>query len=406
MCDLKVEQATLGLELSDLDETLRNCSFINGPQVYKLEDMIADFVNLNHHHNNNVLQFDNTNKKDKTVLERVFDCVTCANGTDALEIILRCISDQSSVSKDKQSVLTSNFSFIASASCVKLAGIPNVQFYDIKGEKGEYNCDVTDIMNRINPNTIAVIVVSLFGHPAELEEVYYQISKYNKENNLNIRVVEDAAQSFGAPISCSVADFSSISFYPSKVLGAYGDGGAIICKKKYTNHIRCICNHGVNKEDKYNNNGISYLGRNSRLDTFQACILLKKMNRISDIIQSRTQVAQMYTKAFEDLTNRKLLYTPTIIHKSIFAQYTIQLNNRDTRDSLKVYLNTKGIQSQVFYPSLFSDNPIFQSNTTGELGAFACAREKADTVLSIPIYAYMPLQKTQYVIDNILAFFK
>lgn len=340
--DLAVQQERLRTEIeAGIARVLAHGQYILGPEVTELEERLAAYTGAAH-------------------------CISCANGTDALQIALMALG----VGPGDE-VITPSFSYIATAEATVLLGAKPV-YVDI--EPATYNVDPEAIASAITPRTRAIIPVSLYGQPADYDAINAIADKYN------IAVIEDGAQSFGATYkgrkSGNLTTIGCTSFFPSKPLGCYGDGGAIFTSDIELGwKIRQIARHG--QEMRYYH---SRVGVNSRLDTLQAAILLPKLKILDDEIAARQKVAEAYDAALTPLD----IITPTVKVgcKSAWGQYTVRVRNRD---AIQAALKDAGIPTAVHYPL-----PLNRQPATADLAAHLPEGDRAaDEVLSLPMHPYM-----------------
>ncbi|MGH1462420.1 MAG: DegT/DnrJ/EryC1/StrS family aminotransferase [Neptuniibacter sp.] len=353
--DLAAQQARIKHEISNaIQQVLAHGQYILGPEVYELEEKLCAFVGAKH-------------------------CITVANGTDALQISLMALG----VSTGDE-VIVPGFSYIATAETVALLGAKPV-YIDI--DPSTYNMNPSHLENAITSNTKAIIPVSLFGQCAEFDLINLMAKNYG------IPVIEDAAQSFGASYkgrkSCNLSTLATTSFFPSKPLGCYGDGGAIFTSNDDLAFLlRQIARHG--QERRYHHVRV---GVNSRLDTIQAAILLPKLKILDEEIQQKELAARRYTKALahKEIT---LPYIETY-NQSAWAQYTIQI---DDRDGLREQLKEQGIPSAVHYPVPLNHQPAVRDSSVDlPVGDDVCSR-----VLSLPIHPYLDTGQQSMITDFIL----
>ncbi len=343
--DFKAQQKRLGDGFVDkIVDCIESGRYILGTPVDDLENALCDYVKSNY-------------------------CITCANGTDALLASLMALDIGPG-----DEIITPAFSYIAATEVIVTLGAKPI-FIEV--EQNTCNIKSSELSNLITDNTKAVIAVSLFGQPCDLLE----LKKICKESN--IKLIEDGAQSFGAmhngQKSCSIADISTTSFFPTKPLGCFGDGGAI-----FTNHedlsekIRMIVRHGQLKKYQHD-----VLGMNSRLDTIQATVLLEKLKILDDEIQKRNEIAEYYNKKLSDLTEVNLpkVYGCNI---SAIAQYTIQHSNRS---EIINKLKLKNIPYAIHYPiPVYKQKFIIERFDFSELQV---TEKLCSSVLSLPINPYM-----------------
>lgn len=353
--DLKAQYKKLKTEIdANIQRVLNHGHYLMGPEVAELEQQLAEYVGVKH-------------------------CITCANGTDALHMVLMAWGI-----KKGDAVFVPTFTFMSTAEVVSLVGATPV-FTDI--DLKTFNMDAVSLEQQIEKvieegklTPKAVIPVDLFGQPADYSKILPVAKKYN------LLVLEDGAQGFGGDINgkkaCSFGDAATTSFFPAKPLGCYGDGGAIFTDDdKLAELLVSIRIHGKGKE-KYDNVRI---GLNSRLDTIQAAILLPKLKAFKDYeLQKRNEVAAAYTEGLKDK-----YVTPTILpgFTSSWAQYTLLLDNAQQRTKLQAKLKDAGIPSMVYYPKC-----LHQQNCYAELGYktgdLPNAERASQGVLSLPLPIY------------------
>ncbi|MCT8546111.1 DegT/DnrJ/EryC1/StrS family aminotransferase [Glaesserella parasuis] len=341
--DLKTQYARLKTEIdAGIQRVLDHGQYILGPEVAELEAKLAAYTGAKY-------------------------CITCANGTDALQIAQMAlgigVGDE---------VITPGFTYIATAETVALLGAKPV-YVDVDSKT--YNLDVTKLESAITPRTKAIIPVSLYGQCADFDAINAIAKKYN------IPVIEDAAQSFGATYkgrkSCNLSTIACTSFFPSKPLGCYGDGGAIFTNdEELAKVIRQIARHG--QERRYHHIRI---GVNSRLDTLQAAILLPKLAVLDEEIQVRQKVADTYTRLFNEIG---IFTTPFIEshNQCAWAQYTIQVENRE---EVQTKLQAQGIPTAVHYPIPLNKQPAVADSSV----VLPVGDTIAERVMSLPMHAYL-----------------
>lgn len=340
--DLAAQQARIKDKIdANIQKVLAHGQYILGPEVTELEEKLAAFTGAKH-------------------------CITVANGTDALQIAQMAFGIGPG-----DEVITPGFTYIATAETVALLGAKPV-YVDVCPKT--YNLDPTKLEAAITPKTKAIIPVSLYGQCADFDTINAIAKKHG------IPVIEDAAQSFGASYkgkkSCNLTTVACTSFFPSKPLGCYGDGGAI-----FTNDdqlaivLRQIARHGQDRRYHHIRVGV-----NSRLDTLQAAILLPKLEIFADEIEKRQQVAAWYAKHLAAAG----IAAPIIEAHNIsaWAQYTIQVENRD---ALQAKLQTHGIPTAVHYPIPLNKQPaVADSSVSLPIGDAI-----AEKVMSLPFHPYM-----------------
>ena len=343
--DLSKQQEIIRDDLeSRINKVLDHGKYIMGPEVKELEEELANYVGVKH-------------------------CVGVSSGTDALLIALMALG----VGKDDE-VITTPFSFIATAEVIKLIGAKPI-FVDI--DPDTYNIDYTKIEESITSKTKVIMPVSLYGQCADFDE----INSIAKQNGLS--VIEDAAQSFGSTYknrkSCSLSDIGCTSFFPSKPLGCYGDAGACFTDSdELFDKMSSIRLHGQEKRYHHTNIGI-----NGRIDTIQATVLLSKMKIFDDEVKLRSAVAERYNSFFEEA--KLNLKTPFLKadNTSVFAQYTIELKSRE---KIIKRLSEDGIPTAVHYPVPIHKQPVFSELKTLDL---PISELSAERVMSIPMHPYL-----------------
>lgn len=337
--DLKSQYQRLKTEIdAGIQRVLDHGQYILGPEVAELEQKLAVYTGAKH-------------------------CITVANGTDALQIAQMALGIGSG-----DEVITPGFTYIATAETVVLLGAKPV-YVDI--DPRTYNLDPKLLEAAITPRTKAIIPVSLYGQCADMDAINAIAAKYG------IPVIEDAAQSFGAAYkgrkSCNLSTIACTSFFPSKPLGAYGDGGAIFTNDgELAKVIRQIARHGQDRRYHHIRVGV-----NSRLDTLQAAVLLPKLAVLDEEIVLRQQVAERYTK----LLNEMGIHTTPYIephNTSAWAQYTIRVEHRDT---VQVKLKQGGVPTAVHYPIPLNKQPAV-ADASAQLPV---GDEVAGKVVSLPM---------------------
>jgi len=319
--------------------------------------------------------------------------ISCANGTDALHLAIRVLD-----LKQGDEIITTNFTFIATVEVVALLGLKLVL---VDPEPGSFNISAKAVEKAVTNKTKAIVPVHLFGQCADMEG----IMKIAEEHNLF--VIEDAAQATGADYyfkngtvkkAGTIGNIGTTSFFPSKNLGCYGDGGALYTNDDYyAKKLRSIANHGMQVRYQYDDIGI-----NSRLDTIQAAILRVKLKHLSEFNTKRQAVAELYDRAFNKCT---LFSVPVRVKYSshIFHQYTIRVAN-GRRDDLKRYLESKNIPSMIYYPG-----PLHVQKAYRYLGYsendFPVTASLCKEVLSLPMHPEMDREQIDYITHNVLEFF-
>jgi dTDP-4-amino-4,6-dideoxygalactose transaminase len=338
-----------------INEVLENGVFMNGPYLDKFKNDFSKYLALDH-------------------------LIPTANCTDALEIILRSLEIQVG-----DEVITSAFSWFSDASVVQLVGAKPV-FCDIDLE--HFGIQVTELEEHISPKTRALILPHLFGsvHP-EIKKIISICASHN------IVLIEDCAQAHGAGLDGKLAgtfgDVAAFSFYPTKNLGALGDAGAIATNiKSLATHCAMWANHGQSTRNVH-----QQMGRNSRMDELQAAVLTANLPFLDADNEKRQRLASIYLKVLS-VTN---LILPDQSKGNVYHQFVIRT---DKRDSLQVYLKTKGIETDIHYPVALSDMPLFKTSKE-----FANAKDASKTVLSLPIHPNHSIEEIEFVAESVKSFF-
>lgn len=342
---------------------IENAQFINGPQVSSFQTDLEKYLNVKH-------------------------VIPCANGTDALQIALMALD-----LKPGDEVITPSFTYIATTEVIALLGLKPI-FVDV--DKDTFCINPTLIEATITPKTKAIVPVHLYGQTSNMEAIMEIASKHN------LAVVEDNAQAIGSDYHMPTGDVKSgtighigcTSFFPSKNLGCYGDGGAIFTNDdQLAASMRMIANHGQSK--KYHHDVV---GCNSRLDSVQAAVLKIKLAHLDDYIAARRKVADYYDQHFATIDGIK---TPVRGEKSkhVFHQYTLTLEGID-RDGLNQYLADRDIPSMIYYPIAAHNQKMFASfgSASTHLPITDWLTER---VLSLPIHTEMEEEQLKYICSAI-----
>jgi UDP-2-acetamido-2-deoxy-ribo-hexuluronate aminotransferase len=369
MVDLKAQYEKFGPEIDEaIKSVLVSTAFIKGPDVQLFEQELQRYMGIDF-------------------------VVSCANGTDALFLALKVLD-----LKPGDEVITTNFTFIATLEVVAALGLKPVI---VDPEPGSFNISAEAIKKAITRKTKAIIPVHLFGQCADMEGIM------ELANKNDFFVIEDAAQATGADYlfkngtmkkAGTIGHIGTTSFFPSKNLGCYGDGGALYTNDGvFARKLRSIANHGMKERYHYDDIGV-----NSRLDTLQAAILRVKLKYLTRFNAARSIVANRYDEAFKGCDS---ISVPERVDYSthIFHQYTIKVKNGQ-RDELKNFLKTKEIPSMVYYPG-----PLHTQKAYGFLGyredEFPVTSLLCKEVLSLPIHPEMENEQLDYIIHNTLKFF-
>lgn len=351
-----------------IQEVIDTCAFINGPQVKEFGKELEKYSGSKH-------------------------VVTCANGTDALQIALMALG-----LKPGDEVIVPAFTYVASAEVIGLLGLTPVM---VNVDPETFNVTADNIRKALSPKTKAVVPVHLFGQSCDMEPIL----KLAKENSLY--VIEDNAQAIGAEYTFSdgtkkqtgtMGTIGCTSFFPSKNLGCYGDGGAIFTDDdELAEKLRMIANHG--QKVKYHH---SVIGCNSRLDTIQAAVLKAKLPHLDEYGAARKAAADYYSAALKDVKGIKVpKELPASTH--VYHQYTLQvLDGR--RDELKDHLASKGIPAMIYYPLPLQKQEAFK-NITRAAETLDISQRLADSVLSLPIHTELTHDEQDVIISAVKEFF-
>ncbi len=352
--DLKAQYRALKTEIDEaVSQVMLDSNFISGKQVTDLEKSLAEYVGVKH-------------------------CITCANGTDALTLALMAWGV-----KEGDAVFVPDFTFFSSGEVVSFEG-------------ATLEMAIEKTLSEGNLVPKAVVAVDLFGQPADYDKIRAITDKYG------VKLLEDGAQGFGGTLhgkkACSFGDISTTSFFPAKPLGCYGDGGAVFTDNDaVADYLRSVRIHGKG-ECKYDNVRI---GMNSRLDTIQAAVLQVKLKAFQEYeLQDVNAVAQEYTRLLGDMV--KVPIVPEGFYSS-WAQYTIQLSDKETREGLQAYLKEKKIPSMVYYPKPMHKQKAFEDVVSDDRD-FPNTLELCDRVLALPLHPYMKHEDILFVANELKAY--
>lgn len=368
MYDPKREYIANKVNIDQAIQTVLNHGlFINGPEIKELENKLALYTGAKY-------------------------CISVSNGTDALKIALLALG----VSIDDE-VITVAHTWISSAECISIINAKPV-FVDI--EPVTFNINPAKIETAITSRTKAIIVVSLYGQIPNMKEINAIGIKYG------IPVIEDAAQSFGAKqddkFSGNLSTIGTTSFFPSKPLGCYGDGGACFTNdEELAKKMRAIKSHGGIERFKH-----EYIGLNGRLDTLQAGILLEKFKYFEESIEKRNKCATYYTETLEPLVEKGFIQTPRVIdgNRSAWAQYSLISNDKKTRDNLVEYLKKNGVNVAIFYPTPLHTQKCFE-NLGYKLGDLPVTEAICNTIFNLPCYAEITQEEQDYIVNLVFKFY-
>jgi len=368
MVDLKQQYKQIKTEVdAAVLNVLESSAFINGPQVQSFAEALSRYIGVKH-------------------------VITCANGTDALQIAMMALGLQPG-----DEVITPSFTYIATTEVIALLGLKPV-FIDV--DPKTYCIDIEALQKAVTPKTKAIVPVHLYGHAANMEEIM-KIAAVN-----NLHVIEDNAQAIGSDYyfsdgstkkTGSIGTVGSTSFFPSKNLGCFGDGGALTTNEdELATTLKMVANHGQSKRYYHD-----IVGCNSRLDTIQAAVLEIKLKYLDSYIESRRKVANYYDEAF--LENPKII-TPYRADycKHVFHQYTLVLEGID-RAGLHDYLVQHNVPSMIYYPVPAHRQKMFASFGTGAIN-LPVTDWLAERVISLPIHTEMEEEQLHYITSNVLKF--
>ncbi len=367
MVDLVNQYKEIRLEIDTaIRETIEQGAFINGPAVGRFRDELSIYLDVPY-------------------------VVTCANGTDALQVAMMALD-----LKPGDEVITSNFTFIATVEVIGLLGLKPI-LVDVNPHT--FNIDPDKLRKAISPRTKAIVPVHLFGQAAQMEEII----KIGKEHN--IAIIEDTAQALGAHYKFpngqssragTIGEIGTASFFPSKNLGCFGDGGALFTRdEKLAQKMQMIVNHG--SKIKYYHD---LIGINSRLDTIQAAILRVKLKMLDVYNSSRQTAAAFYD---EHLKNHPGILIPrqTGTGTHIYHQYTLRVLN-GKRDQLKAALAKLGIPSMVYYPVPLSLQKAFHY-AGYQKGDFPVTEQLCNEVLSLPMHTELQIEQQEFIVKSLLS---
>lgn len=357
----EIDQATLSV--------IRDAQYINGPEVSKFTNELSQYLDGAY-------------------------VIPCANGTDALQIAMMALD-----LKPGDEVIVPSFTYVATAEVIGLLKLTPVM---VDVDSSSFNITVESIKFAITPRTKAIVPVHLFGQCADMEPILALAKEYG------LYVIEDTAQAIGASYTFNdgvikkagtMGHIGCTSFFPSKNLGCYGDGGAIFTTdSELANKIQMISNHG--QEKKYVH---KYIGVNSRLDTIQAAILRIKLRHLDNFSSARRSAAEKYDKLLNGIQN---LIIPIRSNNSnhVFHQYTLKVSG-GKRDALKKYLEDAGIPAMIYYPISLNEQEAYQSIGI-VVGDLSVTRNLCSSVLSIPMHTELSDVQIEYITSSIIKFFR
>lgn len=349
-------------------EVIRSSAYINGPEVKNFQSELEEYLSVRH-------------------------VIPCANGTDALQMAMMALG-----LKPGDEVITATFTFVATAEVIALLGLTPV-LVDVDPDTFMLNPE--EVEKAITPKTKAIVPVHLFGQCADMDAIMSIAKKHN------LYVIEDTAQAIGADYTFAdgttakagtMGDIGTTSFFPSKNLGCFGDGGAIFTNNdEYAEKLRVIANHGMTVRYYHDEIGV-----NSRLDSIQAAILRKKLPHLDSYNTSRQRAAEYYDKAFAASDK---VSTPAKVKGSshVFHQYTLKVKGVD-RAALIEHLNGKGIPAMIYYPVPLHMQKAYQDDRYKQ-GQFPVAEMLASQVISLPMHSELDDEQLEFITKSFLDFF-
>jgi UDP-2-acetamido-2-deoxy-ribo-hexuluronate aminotransferase len=369
MVDLKSQYLKIKPEIdAAVLRVIGNGFFINGPEVKEFQHNLETYLGVKH-------------------------VIPCANGTDALQIAMMGLG-----LKPGDEVITSSFTYVATAEVIALLGLVPVL---VEAKEFDFTIDPAEIEKAITTRTKAIVPVHLFGQGADMNAIMAIAKKYN------LAVIEDTAQALGATYNMAngetmalgtIGDVGCTSFFPSKNLGCFGDGGALFTNNdELAANLRMIANHG--QKVRYYHDVI---GVNSRLDTIQAAILDIKLKHLDGYAEARRSVADYYDSALADADG---LITPKRISEGthVFHQYTLRILN-GKRDALRAYLEERGVPSMIYYPLPLHFQKAFE-NERYPKGSMPISESLSSEVLSLPMHTEMKVNDLEFIVGNVKSFF-
>jgi UDP-2-acetamido-2-deoxy-ribo-hexuluronate aminotransferase len=371
MVDLMGQYAKIKEEVkTEINKVLDNASFINGPAVSEFQLDLEKYLSVKH-------------------------VIPCANGTDALQVIMMAYDFPKG-----SEVIVPSFTYVATVEVIALLGFKPV-FVEVYPDT--FNIDIEDLESKITEQTVAIVPVHLYGQCADMERLMAVA------NSHGLKVFEDTAQAIGADYhfmngtvtkAGTIGDAGSTSFFPSKNLGAYGDGGAILTNSdELAAKLRMIVNHG--QSERYYHDSI---GVNSRLDSIQAAILKVKLHYLGDYNHARQEVAKRYNDAFLETDQIVTPFTATFSNH-VYHQYTIKLKEATKRSELNKYLASYDIPSMIYYPVPNHLQRAY-SYYGYKKGDMPNTEDLCSRVISFPIHTEMNEGQQSLIIEKVLAFFK
>lgn len=369
MVDLHTQYLRIKSEIDGaIQQVLTSTAFIQGKEVSEFSEALRRYLGV---------QF----------------VIPCGNGTDALQIAMMALNY-----KPGDEVILPVHTYVATAEVLALLGLKPV-FIDVNEKT--FNIDVVQIEGKITKKTVAIVPVHLYGQCADMEPILDVASRYN------LHVIEDAAQALGAEYTFSggerkkagtLGTIGTTSFFPSKNLGCFGDGGAIFTDNEaLAERIKMIANHG--QKVKYHHD---IIGVNSRLDTLQAAILNVKLAYVDEYARKRNEVASFYDTTLSGINGLEIPFrSQNSTH--VFHQYTAQVNGIN-RDDFKVYLANNGVPSMIYYPVPLHLQKAYYRSDFGE-GSFPVTEKLSKSVISLPMHTEIPPHQLEAIVTTIKKYF-
>tara|TARA_B100000768_G_scaffold60813_1_gene58933 strand:- start:3662 stop:4792 length:1131 start_codon:yes stop_codon:yes gene_type:complete len=354
----------------EIKKVINSSTFINGPIVKEFQNNLQKYVDVKH-------------------------VIPCANGTDALQIALMALE-----LKRGDEVITTNFSFASTIEVILLLGLKPVV---VDVDPRTFNIDPSLIQDKITDKTKAIIPVHLYGQSCRMEEIL-EIANKN-----NLQIIEDNAQALGSKykfansqkqMSGSIGDIATTSFFPSKNLGCYGDGGAIFTNSDNLAYkMRGIVNHGM--YERYYHDEI---GVNSRLDSIQAAILNVKLKYLDKYNKRRQEAANHYNAAFENIDQIEVPFIESDIDSHVYHQYTLKIMN-GKRDELADHLLKNSIPFGIYYPLGFHEQKAYKQEFVSD-NDFPVTNKVKNQVISLPMHTELSKKQIKFISNTIISFFE
>lgn len=368
MVDLQSQYMHIKNEIDyGIQEVINSCAFINGPAVKNFQESLERYLGVRH-------------------------VIPCANGTDALQVSMMALG-----LKPGDEVITASFTFIATAEVIALLQLTPV-LVDV--DPDTYNIDPGSIEKAITSKTKAIVPVHLFGQCAPMEKILEIAKKHN------LYVIEDNCQAIGSDYifrdgslkkSGTIGHVGCTSFFPSKNLGCYGDGGAIFTNDdELARQLRIIVNHGMTVRYYHD-----YVGVNSRLDSIQAAVLRVKLDHLDEYASRRRKAADFYDQAFD---NHPKLKIPSRYSKSshVFHQYTLVTKDTDRQELIR-YLNSRGVPAMVYYPVPLHLQKAYL-DPRYKPGDFPVTEYLSERVVSLPMHTELDMEQLNFITKSVLEF--